>query len=286
MRDLKRKICNRAEDAIDQHENNEEEVTQETTCINSAAINGNANLTSSQKEHVVQTPNKLADDSTCSEESESKLEENRRKEFLKYVGTEIHKEPEFPLFEEPEFVDIGTPILDRFQLMKNIPQMEPSMDGLETVHDAILRPECQQILAQMEPKIIPKKRKDVRFVDKKDKRTKVEETNVTSPGRYRTRSAVRQELKNSPMKDGIGTTPKKKATESGGSPSSSNSRRQTRSQVAAAIVINKTEIQEGSVRRKTKSEEENSVPRTLTTDVPQSAAHDPMNRKLIFKSSE
>ncbi|KAK1600852.1 hypothetical protein QYE76_018841 [Lolium multiflorum] len=72
------------------------------------------------------------------------------------------------------------------------------------------------------------------------------------------------------MKDGIGTTPRKNATESGGSPSSSNSRRQTRSQVAAAI----------------KSEKENSGPRTLTTDVPQSAAHDPMNRKLDFDSSE
>ncbi|KAK1669076.1 hypothetical protein QYE76_057235 [Lolium multiflorum] len=270
MRDLKRKRCNKAENDVDQHEINEEEVEPKTTCINFAAIDRNANMTSSQKEHVVQTPNKLTDDSTCSEESESKIEENRRKEFLKYVGTEIHKEPEFLLFEEPEFVDIATPILDRFQLMKNIPQMEPSMDGLETVHDAVLRPECQQILAQMEPKIIPKKRKDVRFVDKKDKRTKVEETNVTSPGRYRTRSAVRQELKNSPMKDGIGTTPRKNATESGGSPSSSNSRRQTRSQVAAAI----------------KSEKENSGPRTLTTDVPQSAAHDPMNRKLDFESSE
>jgi hypothetical protein len=72
------------------------------------------------------------------------------------------------------------------------------------------------------------------------------------------------------MKDGIGTTPRENATESGGIPSSRNSRRQTRSQVAAAI----------------KSEEKNSVRRTLTTDVPQSAAHDPMNRKLDFESSE
>jgi hypothetical protein len=92
------------------------------------------------------------------------------------------------------------------------------------------------------------------------------------------------------MKDGRGSastaTPRKNATESGGSPSSSNSRRQTRSQVAAAIVINKTEIQEGSVKCKNKFEEENLAPRTLTTDVPQSAAHDPMNRKLDFKSSE
>jgi hypothetical protein len=95
---------------------------------------------------------------------------------LKYVGTEIHKEPEVPLFEEPEFVDIGTPMLARLDshaIMNNIPQMEPSMDGVETVHDAILRPECQEILAEMEPKLIPKKRKGVRFVDKKDKRTNV-----------------------------------------------------------------------------------------------------------------
>jgi hypothetical protein len=49
MRDLKRKRYNRAEDAIDQPENNEEEVTPETTCINFAAIDRNTNLTSSQK---------------------------------------------------------------------------------------------------------------------------------------------------------------------------------------------------------------------------------------------
>ncbi|KAM0908925.1 hypothetical protein ACQ4PT_015145 [Festuca glaucescens] len=210
MREMKMKRCNRAEDANDQPGNNQEVVTPEATCINFATIDRNENLTSSQKEDVVQIPNMLADDNTCSEESESKLEENRRKEFLKYVGTEMYKEPKIPIFEVPEFLDISTPMRarhDSHAIMNNIPQIEPSMDGLGTVHDAILRPECQKILAEMEPKLIPKKRKGVRFVDQKEKRSKVEETNVPSPSRYRTSKSV-EEVYNMVCQHGWKNAPK------------------------------------------------------------------------------
>ncbi|KAM0854454.1 hypothetical protein ACQ4PT_050427 [Festuca glaucescens] len=306
MREMKAKRDKPTGISIGEPGNKREEVTPETTCINFATMDYNEHQSSPRKadpknEHVVHTAEICVDDSSCSEESGSILQEKRTKEFLKFVGTERYHEPNIPMLELLVFLDIGTSLPTRNvlqDLMKDIPTIEPSMDGLETVYDATLRPECQKILSEMEPKLIPRKRKAVTFADQKEKKMKGGETVAPSPSRYRTRSVMCQEVENSPMKGkGIkpqmdGTSAASAATsqgnviDTGGSPSNSNSRRQTRAQAAIASMVNTTEIQGGSAGRNSKFQEENSAPRTLTTDVPSSAAQDTMNRKLVFNSTE
>lgn len=74
------------------------------------------------------------------------------------------------------------------EVVKNWKEQEVQQHDLPSILDGVLSVESEKLLSEMEPKIIPTKRKTVTFAFKKQKRRKKAETICEpSPSRYKTR---------------------------------------------------------------------------------------------------
>lgn len=207
------------------------------------------------------------------------------KSFLEYMKTEIRPKIDMPVFETPVFFDLE---LDRpyksglDAMMKTCPRMEheKNRDVFASLDLGTPRHVLDRLLAEIEPpKSVSNKRKAVTFADQAKKASKITNNATPSPSRYRTRAAVREEKE----------TTAGNAAQSKASPTTSKSSTRTQS---PKKVLDQGEIPPGNnSRRITRSttvrpSTPDSAPVTLTSNVPSSAMHDPMNRKLIFDSTE
>ncbi|KAM0887850.1 hypothetical protein ACQ4PT_028729 [Festuca glaucescens] len=97
--------------------------------------------------------------------------------------------------EVPDISDSEMPPYRRMdEIISNLTPLQNRSDGLTSLLDGTLPAECAKLLADMEPKPIPKKRKTVSFADEQMmKKIHVATTNSNSPSKYRTRALARQE---------------------------------------------------------------------------------------------
>jgi hypothetical protein len=105
------------------------------------------------------------------EESFDKMEEIRRKELLKIVSDAPPRKIYIPHFEVPVIPDQDTTITtDVFHsIIKNLPVMntDTAQLGLHSFVDGSARKELDQLLADIEPRPIAKRRRSVTFADQK-----------------------------------------------------------------------------------------------------------------------
>jgi hypothetical protein len=151
------------------------------------------------------------------------------------------------------------------KVIEGLPILEQSNEGLPSFLDGTAGEECKKLLVEMEPKVAIKKRKSVAFFDTPKKRANImPATSPLSPSRYRTRSAVHQELANSPAKGTADTGFIQSAKLS--TLTNITNQRKTRSSSSLS----------------TKLVDDSSAPKTTTTSIPSSAEFDSMNRVLNF----
>jgi hypothetical protein len=93
------------------------------------------------------------------------LAEKRWEEFFDFLHSEPRHKQDIPLLEIPVVLDIESSTVQQIkEIYNNIKPMEIDDQGLTSLLDDIVQPECRKILAEMEPGQVPLKWKSVSFV--------------------------------------------------------------------------------------------------------------------------
>jgi hypothetical protein len=92
------------------------------------------------------------------------------------VSTSPNHKLDIPKLEVPIIIDFDfdEPHAGKMQgFLDKLPILEATMDGLPSILDEKLSPECEKILSNMEPKATTKKRKTVSWAENKQKFAKI-----------------------------------------------------------------------------------------------------------------
>ena len=188
-------------------------------------------------------------------------------------------------------VILDTPVASRNFLdlvVQSMPTMEAQQpESILNSITASAKIELNKILEELEPKADLPARRSVTFAPETQNKRKTNTTASPSPKRYRTRAVIREELEPS-VTAAIGTSNAKQRTKS---PLKTMSPTRVMSRATPSrlsVVRNASDVGE-TPKQGMESQEPTtavSAAKILSCTVPSSAAHDPMNRRLNFDSTE